>query len=231
MKIISNTRLIQRNKKISQIILYLSLALLGIGMIWSLSNPETSQLSYVYGIIIPAYILVQISIYFANRWGRSPRPDEIIEQSLKGLDNQFYLYHYSTGIPHLLIGPMGIWIIQPYHQSGDITYNPDKRRYEQKGGANLLSKLFAQEGLTNIENDSKRLIRDFNKYLKTQNINIKIQPVVVNVFYSKKAEVHAHNAPYLAMHINKLKDTVRSYMKQSKFSKDEIVKINELLNR
>ena len=80
MKIVNNEILISRNKKISQIILYAALGLLVIGIIWSVSNPTSNQVTFSYIILIPAFILVQISIYMTNRWGRSPRPDEILEQ-------------------------------------------------------------------------------------------------------------------------------------------------------
>jgi len=148
MKLSINYKLIERNKKIAQITLFASLALLTIGFIWTLRNSEPSKSLIGYMILIPAYLLVQISIFMANRWGKSPRPDEIVVQALKGLDNRYTLYNFTTGVPHLLIGPIGIWIINPYHHKGKISYNLEKNRYLQKGGGKFHCKIFCSGWIT-----------------------------------------------------------------------------------
>jgi hypothetical protein len=225
MKISNNYPLIQKNKKISQTVLYASLALLVIGLVWSFTGADITQYTMAYIILIPAYLLVQVSIYLANKWGRSPRPDEIIEQSLKGLNDQYTLYNYNTGVPHLLVGPAGIWIIKPYYQFGTISYNSDKNRFEQKGGANFIAKLFGQEGLTDILRESKNALRGFDAFNQKAKINLDIKPKIVNIFYSEKAEVLAKNAPEATIHSSKLKDLVRSQAKTS-ILKDE--KLNQI---
>ena len=68
MKLSINNNLIERNKKISQIMLYASLALLILGFIWTIRNPEPANTFIGYIILIPAYLLVQMSIFMANRW-------------------------------------------------------------------------------------------------------------------------------------------------------------------
>ena len=229
MRISNNTRLIQRNKKFSQIILYASLAVLLIGLAWSFTGADMSQYTTAYLILIPAYILVQVSIYMANRWGRSPRPDEIIEQSLKGLNDQYTLYNYNTGVPHLLIGPAGVWIIKPYHQYGLITYNPEKKRYEQKGGANFIAKLFGQEGLTNLEKDSKIILKDFYKYRNANEIDFGVDPKIINFFFSDKADVDAKLAPEITIHSDKLKDVIRNQAKINPLKNDLINQIRDQL--
>jgi len=217
-----NHEIIKKNKTISQVVLYSSLAILLIGLLWSFSSPDITQTVTAYLILIPAYILVQISIYMANKWGRSPRPDEIIDQSLKGLSDQFALYHYVTPVPHLLIGPAGIWIIKPYHHSGEIVYNSDKNRFEQTGGPNIISKLFAQESLPNIDKDSKKLLEKLSDYLMAKEITEMDNIRVVNIFFSDKADVRAKNAPETTLHSNKFKEFIRSQAKLVNFGIDKI---------
>jgi hypothetical protein len=222
MKISNNYPLIQRNKKISQIVLYASLLLLIMGLIWSFTGADMTQYTLAYIILIPAYILVQVSISLARKWGRSPRPDEVICQSLKGLNDQYTLYNYNAGVSHLLVGPAGVWIIKPYHQFGIITYNPDKNRYEQKGGPGFITKLFGQEGLTNIERESKMALRDFEDHKKKNNIIFDVEPKIVNIFFSEKADVTAKNAPEFTIHITKLKELIRSQSKMSLLKDEKI---------
>jgi hypothetical protein len=229
MKLSNNYPLIERNKKISQIVLYSSLILLVIGLIWSFTGAERTQYTIAYLVLIPAYILVQISIYLANRWGRSPRPDEIIELALKGLNDQYTLYNYNTGVQHLLVGPAGVWIIKPYHQYGTITYDSNKNRYVQKGGANFIAKLFGQESLTNIERESKIELNDFAAYLKKNNINLSLKPKIANIFFSEKAEINSKNSPEATIHSNKLKEMIRGQAKSNPIKEDTINKIREQL--
>ncbi len=213
MKIISNQKIIKRNKLISQGVLYLSIALLVIGFLWSFTNPDLAQTTLSYIILIPAFLLVQVSIFMANKWGRSPRPDEIIERALKGLNDQYTLYNYTTSTPHLLLGPAGIWIIKPYHHSGEISYNPEKNRFEQHGGPNIIAKLFAQESLPNIKNESSVQVKKTKDFLHNLEARELPEISVVNIFFSEKADVHAKNAPEITVHVDKLKDIIRKKAK------------------
>jgi hypothetical protein len=229
MKLSNNYPLIERNKKISQIVLYSSLILLVLGLIWSFTGAEKIQYTVAYLVLIPAYVLVQISIYLANRWGRTPRPDEIIEQSLKGLNDQYTLYNYNTGVQHLLVGPAGVWIIKPYYQYGTITFDSKKNHYVQKGGANFISKLFGQESLPNIERESKIELNDFESYLKKNSLNISLKPKIVNIFFSEKAEINSKNSPEITIHSDKLKDMIRGQAKLNPIKEETINKIREQL--
>ena len=120
-------------------------------------------------------------------------------------------------------------IIKPYHQFGTISFNSNKNRYEQKGGANFIAKLFGQEGLTDILRESKNALRDFDIFNKKKNINFDIKPKIVNIFYSEKAEVLAKNAPEATIHSKKLKDMVRSQAKVSPLKDDKINQIRQQL--
>jgi hypothetical protein len=229
MKISINNKLINRNKKLAQITLYGSLGLLAIGFIWTLRNPEPSKSLFGYLILVPAYLLVQVSIYMANRWGKSPRPDEIVAQALKGLDDKFTLYSYTTDIPHLLVGPIGAWIINPYHQSGEISYDSDKKEYKQKGGANFISKYFSQEGLPNITKDVEGLKKDYFTYLEKNSIQFDEDPEVINIFHSNKTVLKTNNAPEINLKSEKLKDYVRKYVKSTRIPLEKIEKLQNHL--
>lgn len=225
MKIVNNDALIKRNRTLSQSVLYVSLGVLVVGLLWSLTNPEATESQFSYLILIPTYILVQLSIYLANRWGRSPRPDEVVAQSLKGLSDQYTLYNYIAGSPHLLAGPAGLLIIKPYYHSGDISYDSKKKRYKQKGGPFFLTKVFAQESLPDISQDSKNLLKRFNTFLQKNGIKTGIQPEFVNIFYSDKASVNSQDAPEAILRSEKLKDFVRGQAKKKTIVAKEIERL------
>ena len=108
MKIIKNEKLIARNGKIGQWLSLAALAVLGIGMYISFAKPEL----FTYSIIclVVGFIMTQGGIYMSGRWGKSPRPDEKIDAGLKGLHSEFNIYHYSSPVSHLLVGPSGVWV-------------------------------------------------------------------------------------------------------------------------
>ncbi len=126
MKIISNTKLIERNAKIAKYTFYASLGILGIGMYLSFKYPDdVNMMSWMMVTLIVGFLLSQISIYFQNKFGKKPRPDEMITASLKGMDDKYTLFHYSSPVSHLLVGPAGIWGLIPYDQNGTIVYEKD----------------------------------------------------------------------------------------------------------
>ena len=229
MKLSVNNELIERNKKIAQITLYVSLGLLSIGFIWTLRNAEPSKSLIGYLILIPAFLLVQISIYMTNRWGKSPRPDEVVISALKGLDNKYTLYNYTTGVPHLLVGPIGVWIINPYQHEGEISYNSEKKRYQQKGGSNFFSKYFAQEGLPNITKDVISLKKDCTKYFDKNSILVDKEPVIVNLFYSDNVILVNNDAPEINLKSNKLKVFIRKFAKEVKIPAEKVEKLRSKL--
>ena len=113
--------------------------------------------------MIIGLIFSQVGVYFANRWGKSPRVDERITQGLKGLDDRYTLYHYTTPVPHLLVGPSGIWVITPQYQSGTVTY--EKNRYRQQG-VGFFARVVGQEGLGRPDLEARAYQEDFKKFLK-----------------------------------------------------------------
>ncbi len=229
MKISINNDLIKRYKIISQVVLYISIGLIGLGILLTFTYRDSAQTIFVYLILIPAYILMQINVVLMNKFGKSPRVDEIITNSLKGLDNKYSLYHYTTDISHLLVGPTGIWIIKPYHQAGTITFNEIKKKYKQKGGGNVLTRFFTQDSLGDLQYDTKIALRSLEKYFNKNGIDKYPSPNVVNVFYNKDAIIQAKNAPERTIKEGKLKDVIRQTAKKPILSDTNLEKILEKL--
>jgi hypothetical protein len=130
MKIFTNDRLIRRNSRLGQFASIGGLLVLVGGMFVSFKYPNLVGIAWVALLI--GFALSQLGLYYGNRWGRRPRPDEHLSLALKSLDDRHTIYHYLTPVPHLLVGPSGIWVILPFHQIGKISF--EKGRYKQKGG-------------------------------------------------------------------------------------------------
>jgi hypothetical protein len=179
--------------------------------------------------LLVGFVLSQIGIYYGNRWGRRPRPDELLSQALKGLDGRYNLYHYTTPTSHLLVGPAGVWILMPRHQPGTISYDPARNRWRQRGG-NVYLKIFAQDSLGRPDlefgpelNNMQRFLRDHLEDGEPPEVQAAL------VFTNEKTEVEADDAPIAAVQARKLKDFIRKAAKSKPISQTTLEEIKQIL--
>jgi hypothetical protein len=90
-------------------------------------------------------VLAIIGIYFANRWVKKPRPEDVLDQALKGLDDRHRLYHYNLPCDHLLLTPGGIVTIEIVSLEGVFTYRD--RKWRQKMTPSRAMRFFVEERL------------------------------------------------------------------------------------
>ena len=229
MEIATNDRLINRNARIGQITSIVGLLVLAGGMFISFTRPEMFSISLVALLI--GFGLSQIGIYFGNRWGRRPRPDEVLNAALKGLDGRYSLYHYTTPTSHLLVGPAGVWVLMPRHQAGKITYDENKKRWRQKGG-NLYLKIFAQENLGRPDLEIGSEMHAISSYLEEHLGEEKVPDVqAALIMTNEKCEFDADNAPAPTMEVRKLKDFIRKTAKAKPISLDLVREIQESFDK
>jgi hypothetical protein len=225
MRIVSNAKLIKRNNKIGQYTSIGSLIILAVGLFYSFKDVEGKYMTLTFSALIVGFILFQIGNYFLSRWGKSPRPDEIINNSLKGLDDKYTLYHYETDISHLLVGPAGVIALLPYPQSGTIAYDSQKHRWTQKGG-NFFLKVFAQEGLGRPDADAKDNRDLLNRYLTKLGVEKEqINGISLLVFTNENASIDGTGAstPYVAA--EKIKDYIRKQAKEVGFNAEAVTQL------
>ena len=213
MKIVSNLKLINRNAKIGQYTSTGALVILGIGLYISFRYPNL--FAYSLGALLLGFFLSQVGMYFSNKWGRKPRPDEIIDKSLKGLGREYTIYHFVTPVSHLLVGPAGIWTIMPHYQSGIVSY--DKKRWRAKGGGFITSylRLFGQENIGRPDLEAEAEIDSTKRYLKrVLPAETEIPPVQSALLFAHpKVELQLNEAPLPALTPKDLKDFLREKSK------------------
>lgn len=230
MKIIKNEKLIERNGKIGQWVSLGALAVLGLGMYISFSKPDL----FIYSVLclVLGFIMTQIGMYMGNRWGRSPRPDEKFDTGLKGLHSDFNIYHYTTPVSHLLVGPSGVWVLLPYHQKGKAEFV--KGRWKMSGGGFMQSymRIFGQESIGRPDLDAQNEVQVLRKFLakKMDDASIpEIRPILV--FTSDEVEVETGDSPIPAMRLKQLKEFLRQGAKNRAMSTQEIKSLTEQLEQ
>jgi len=228
MKIIKNEKLIKRNAKIGQYTSLGALVVLGVGMYISFTRPELFV--WAVGALLVGFTLTQIGMYFGNRWGRSPRPDEKLDAGLKGLPKDYSMYHWTTPIAHLLVGPAGVWALIPYHQRGQVIYR--KNRWKMSGGGFLQNymRLFGQEGIGRPDLEAESEIASIKKALAKELEESEIPEInAALVFTTEGVEIEADEAPIPALPIKKLKDFMRNMAKEKPITPHEVEKVGSVL--
>lgn len=226
MKVVTNDKLIKRNQKIGNISSLASLGILVLGFVLSF-NPD--QLTWAFAALLLGFIVSQVGLFFGARFGRSPRPDEHLTAALKGLENRYTLYHYTTPVSHLLVGPSGAWVLLPYSQGGIIRYDVKKQRWQQKGG-NLYLKIFAQDSLGRPDLDVKGSLNDAQKFLNEklgQSVPVEVKAALV--FTNPKVTIEAAEAPIPTLTAEKLKDFIRKQAKDNAFPNETFLAIQQAL--
>lgn len=227
MKIVANDKLIKRNGRLGQIATITGILILVGGFLVSFRNYAYAGFAWIALFI--GFALTQIGLYFGNRWGRHPRPDERLNEGLKGMNDQYTLFHYKTPAAHLLVGPSGIWVLIPYYQQGRIVY--EKKRWKQKGGGFMQKylRIFAQEGIGRPDLEAPAEASSVDRYLHKKLPNVEIPEVsVALVFTSEKAELEVDDAPILTVQLKKLKEVIRKSAKEKSLSQVFIQEINSL---
>jgi hypothetical protein len=224
----TNQSLLKRNRRVAQICSLSGLTILIAGMLISIRMPD--KVFIAMSALVAGFILSQIGIYFTNRWGRSPRPDELLNQALKGLDDKYHLIHYLTPVSHLLVGPAGIWILSVKYQKGKITFS--NGRWHQKGG-NLYLKIFGQEGLGRPDLELGFEVEKINKYLKKILPDDQLNSKTALIFSNEKTEIQldeSQNPLAPTLHISKLKEFIRKNAKNKPISMEKLEEVQNALS-
>lgn len=214
MVIIRNDGLIKRNGQIGQWMSLGALVVLAIAIYLSIKNPELFL--YAVTAMIVGFIMTQVGLSFSNRWGRSPRPDEQLDAALKGLPSDTTIYHYKTSVPHLLVGPMGLWVLLPYGQRGRLEYRNNRWRLSGGGFMQGYMRIFGQEGIGRPELEAAYQIESITKQLAKSLGEGNVPEVkAALVFSSEGTDISDSDSPIPALPMKKLKDFMRQQIKQS----------------
>jgi hypothetical protein len=139
------------------------IAVLAGGMVASF-QPQLVWVSLI--ALIAGFLLAQYGNYNLRRYGRSPRPDEIVAESLKGFDDRYHLYAWSLPAPFVLLTPHGLYSFVTRDQNGQVTNNGSQWKTAFSLGRALL--MFSQEGLGNPTQDAQDRAAKLNEWIRSK---------------------------------------------------------------
>ncbi len=205
MRIVTNQELIRKNRRTATWLFFISMAILIFGFFVANGQvfgliPEEDVVT-VYTIVTPIVLLIGFvttltSVRMTNLWVRVPRPEIVIPEGLKGIQNRnktsLYNY-YHLPARHVLITPQGIFPLVTRFQDGRFSVTGDKWK-THKGFISTLFSFLRLDGIGNPYQDAE-VAQNYVKHLVEDYDNtIPIYPVIV--FFDPRAEVEI-NEPTL----------------------------------
>ncbi len=207
MRIVTNYRLIRRNRRTAQYIFFFSLAILILGFI-TINAPLVVQdlpgellplLSFILPIIILplAFVTTVVSVRMTNLWVRQPRPEAELEANIKGLGKDAVLYSYfHFPARHVLICPQGVFAIVTRFQDGKHSVEGDRWR-SQRGLVSRILSAFRMDGLRNPSLDAVLAAEHVQKLIDPIAPDVEVQPIVLFTDPRAKVEIVQPTVPVL----------------------------------
>ncbi len=214
MQIIRDEALARRRKKIGNIASLLGIGVILAGMVFTWVAPgrdvPSQLLIYVPLLtLVVGFIVSSIGMYYVNRWGRSPRPDEILDGSLKGLGREYRLYHYALPAPHVLLTPNGPMVLIAKFEGGE--YTVEGERWRQRFSPMRVLGFMGREGLGNPTKDADYLVERMRRFLAEHAPELPEVPVsAVIVFTAPKVVLNVGETRIPTLRAAKLKGYLRS---------------------
>lgn len=216
MRVVTNEAHISRNRRIAHILFFVSLAGMAAGFFYTwTADPATS--TQISCFLLPALLFMTlISVRMANTWIREPRPERVLEESLKGVGRRYTLFQYLLPAPHVLIGPEGVFTITPmWHER---RYRVSGKKWS--GDRGLFARLtgyMRQDLLGNPFNEAMLHAQEMQKLVNklAPDAGIEVQPLVV--FTSPKVTLEIDDPAIPVLYANpKKKPSLRDYLRDLK---------------
>lgn len=184
MRVETNERLIQRNRRIAQYLFFFSFGALIAAFIANFNfdprSDTTPLVALVPLLLLPVGLVATLaSVRMTNLWIREPRPERVVREGLKGLSNKSVLYnYYHFPARHVLISPQGVFAIVTRFQDG--AHRVQGNRWITEGGAlNTFMRTFRRDGIGNPTRDALAAAAHVQQVLAPIAPDVEVQPLIV----------------------------------------------------
>jgi hypothetical protein len=206
MKTIIDRQRIKSRARISNIMSIGGLITLLASVLLPLFVQSMAQFAFV--LMVAGLGVSMVGIYFANRWVRKPRPEEMLDTALKSLTDSYHLYHYpNLPCDHVLLTPGGVVVLETIGLSGAFSYKNDKWKESMSIGRGL--RYIVEEHLGDpikATRSAESLIKDHLERLEIPKQRVPVKSVVV--FTHPVVELDIASAPVPVVKVEKLRKQI-----------------------
>jgi len=224
MKSLRNLPKMKRMATISNILSVSGLLLLLAGVLVNLFIPSYYLLALV--LIIVGGVSSVVGIYFANRWVKKPRPEDTLDNSLKGMTDAYRIYHYpDLPYDHVLLGPSGAVAVETVNIEGDFIF--EKGKWQERMTVGRAVRYIVEEHLGDPIKEAQDAAANLSGHLEIEcGEKIPVEPVVV--FVHPRALIKVKNPPIVIATPEKFKSHVAG--KGTKLSNEVFAKARTFLD-
>lgn len=226
MRIVTNKKLARRNRQITTYMFMATFAVLILGFIFINSSlftgekPDSLVILLQTAILPFAFIMTIFSVRMTNLWARVPRPEDAIEDGLKGLSNKSVLYnYYHFPARHVLICPQGVFAIVTRWHNQEFTIKDGKF----KSHKNPISKFFSAirfDGVGKPFQDAEFAKEHVQSKLRDIAPDVEVKPLVVFVDPEATLHIEDDSVPVLFAD-TKSKPNLKDYLRDVKRQMDK----------
>lgn len=201
MRVFTNERKIKRNRRLATAAFVVALAVLIGSMVIFWTVPPEAQFDLFWlstAMLAVGMVAAVTAVRLTNDWVRRPRPEEALNESLKGLGNNYSLYHFWMPARHVLVSPQGILCLTVRVQPGRFAVRGDRWRTQANPVARL-GRLFRQEQIGNPTLDAQRDAARVQVWLDRiiPDSGVEVEPVVVFISPAATFEAEDPTVPVL----------------------------------
>ncbi|MGB7341485.1 MAG: nuclease-related domain-containing protein [Phototrophicaceae bacterium] len=187
MRIVTNHKLVKRNRQIATWLFLGTLAILVGGFIlinysFFTGNTPADWILLAQVVALPiVFVLTVYSVRMTNLWAREPYPHDAIEAGLKGLSKRSIMYnYYHLPARHILIAPQGVFAIATRWHDGKFTVEGDKWQ-SQKGTMSRFFSAMRMDGVGTPVAEAQKAAEHVQSLLADIAPDIEVKPLVVFV--------------------------------------------------
>jgi hypothetical protein len=207
MKNFTNVDRIAKGARVGKIATFVGLGFLVGGLVISLALQDTPLLWLSFACLLLGLLVSSIGTMNLNRWVREPRADQALAQALKGYDDRYRLYNYVLPAPHVLLSPVGLFVLTALGQDGVIRYEGDKFRRDFSLGRAL--RFMAEEGLGKPFAEADGQVQVLQGFLDEHQAGDDLEIQNILVFYNPRAQLSLSDPPRPVVAPKALKKALR----------------------
>lgn len=226
MRVITNKKLARRNRQMTSYLFFGTFGVLILGFIFINSTALGSSaldpgIILLQTSILPiALVLTVVSVRMTNLWARQPRPENAIEEGLKGLSNKSVFYnYYHFPARHVLICPQGVFAIVTRWHDQEFTVENGKF----KSHKNIVSRLLSTirfDGVGDPIQDAQSAAKKVSNLLQPIAPDVEVKPLII--FVDPAAVLHINDTPIPVLYAGtKLKPNLKNYLRDLKKDGDK----------
>lgn len=197
MRIVTNRKLVRRNRSIATWLFLGTLAMLiggfvFINYIFFTGNEFQNWVLVAQAAAIPvAFVLTVVSVRMTNNWAREPHPEKALPEGLKSLSKKSILYnYYHFPARHVLIAPQGVFAIVTRWHDDEFTVDGDDWT-THKGAFSRFFSAMRRDGVGNPTKDAQKAAEHVQSLLDKVAPDTEVTPLIV--FVHPEVEITIEN--------------------------------------